>query len=72
VLSQAAGTPSALLAAVEQTIADLRDELLPPRRSRGYERNKRPVKNIFSFRKLGQPRPPSRLSYTLTITGEHP
>src|SRR4051795_2363060 len=47
--SQAAATPAALTEAVPQTIADLLDELLPPRRSRSYERKKRPVKNTFSF-----------------------
>jgi hypothetical protein len=72
VASQAAATPTALHDAVEHTITDLLDELLPPRRSRTYERKKRPVKNTFSFRKLGQPRPPSRLGYTLTVTGDHP
>jgi len=72
VVSQAAITPAALHDAVRQTIADLLDERLPPRRARSYERKKRPIKNTFSFRKLGQPRPPSRLSYTLTITGDHP
>jgi hypothetical protein len=72
VLSQAAATPTALHDAVEQTITDLLDERLPMRRSRSYERKKRPIKNTFSFRKLGQPRPPSRPSHTLTITGDHP
>jgi hypothetical protein len=70
--NQAAATPAALHEALEQTITDLLDELLPPRRSRSYERKKRPVKNTFPFRKLGQPRPPSHVTYTLTITGDHP
>src|SRR3954469_6002925 len=72
VLSQPAATPSALHDAVQQTLADLLDARLPPRRARNYERKKRPIKNTFSFRKLGQPRPPSRPSYTFTITGDHP
>src|SRR4051812_32350241 len=72
VLSQPAATPSALHDAVQQTLADLLDARLPPRRARSYERKKRPIKNTFSFRKLGQPRPPSRPSYTFTITGDHP
>jgi hypothetical protein len=69
---QAAATPQGLHEALEQTLADLLDERLPPRRSRSYERKKRPVKNTFSFRKLGQPRPPSRPGYMLTINGDHP
>jgi hypothetical protein len=72
VISQAAATPSALHDAVQQTIADLLDERLPLRRSRSYERKKRPIKNTFSFHKLGRPRPSSRFTYTLTITGDHP
>src|SRR4051812_8889916 len=72
VISQAGASADALHDAVEQTITDLLDQLLPPRRFRNYERKKRPIKNTFSYRKLGQPRPPSRLSYTLTITGDHP
>ena len=58
--SQAGATPTALHDALEQTIADLLDELLPARRSRSYERKKRPMKNTFQFRKLSQPRPPRR------------
>ena len=40
VVSQAAVTPAALHDAVRQTIADLLDERLPPRRARSYERKK--------------------------------
>src|SRR4051794_14884646 len=46
VANQAAATPAALRDALDQTVA----ELLPPRRSRSYERKKRPTKNTFSFR----------------------
>jgi hypothetical protein len=70
--NQAAATPTALHEALEQTIADLLDERMPPRRSRSYERKKRPVKNTFPFRKLGHPRPPCKVGYSLTITGDHP
>src|SRR4051812_35500044 len=45
--NQAAATPTGLREAVEQTITDLLDELLPPRRPRSYMRKKRPVKNAF-------------------------
>src|SRR4051794_22847873 len=72
VIRQAAATPVTLHDSVQQTITDLLDERLPPRRSRSYERKKRPIKNTFSFRKLDQSRPPSRLGHTLTITGDHP
>src|SRR3954447_8044877 len=43
--NHAVATPAGLRQALEQTITDLLDELLPPRRSRSYERKKRPVKN---------------------------
>src|SRR3954463_10235302 len=72
VIRQAAATPVTLHDSVQQTLTDLLDERLPPRRSRSYERKKRPIKNTFSFRKLDQSRPPSRLGHTLTITGDHP
>ena len=69
---QAADTPAALHKALQQTITDLLEDLLPPRRPRCYERKKRPAKNTYPSRKIDQPRPPSRVSYTLTITGDHP
>src|SRR3954451_1857572 len=72
VIRQAAATPVTLHDSVQQTITALLDERLPPRRSRSYERKKRPIKNTFSFRKLDQSRPPSRLGHTLTITADHP
>jgi hypothetical protein len=72
VCNQVAASPTTLHAAVEQTITDLLDELLPPRRSRSYTRKKRPVKNAFPFRKLGQPGAPDKVTYTVTITGDRP
>jgi hypothetical protein len=58
--------------AVQQTITDLLDELLPPRRSRCYERKKRPAKNTYPHRKPDQPRPPNPVTYTLAVTGDRP
>jgi hypothetical protein len=37
--------------ACQQTITDLLDDLLPARRSRSYERVKRPAKNTYPTRK---------------------
>jgi hypothetical protein len=72
VCNQAAATPAALEHGRQQTIADLLDQLLPARRSRCYERKKRPAKNTYPSKKPDQPRPPSRVTYTLTITGNQP
>jgi hypothetical protein len=72
VSNQAAATPTALQHAVEQTVTDLLDELLPARRSRCYQRQRRPVKNPYPSRKIDQPRPPSTVAYAITVTGEHP
>jgi hypothetical protein len=70
--NQAAATPASLHDAVQQTITDLLDELLPPRRSRCYERKKRPAKNTYPHRKPDQPRPPNPVTYTLAVTGDRP
>jgi len=70
--NQAAATPGALHDAVEQTVTDLLDDLLPPRRSRCYERTKRPAKNAYPYRKLDQPRQPNQVTYTLAITSDRP
>ena len=68
----AAITPAALQGACQQAIADLLDERLPARRSRTYERVKRPPKNTYPRRKHDHIRPPSKVSYALTITGDSP
>jgi hypothetical protein len=65
-------TPGHLQRAVEQTITDLLDDQLPPRRSRTYERIKRPPKNTYPRRKHDHIRPPGKVSYALTVTGDSP
>jgi hypothetical protein len=70
--TQAAAIPGNLQQAVEQTITDLLDDQLPPRRSRTYERIKRPPKNTYPRRKHDHVRPPSKVSYALTVTGDSP
>ena len=72
VTNQAAATPTALRNAVKQTVTDLLDELLPARRSRRYERQRRPVKNPYPSRRIDQPRPPSAVTHAITVTGNHP
>jgi hypothetical protein len=65
-------TPASLAQACRQTITDLLDDLLPARRSRAYQRVKRPAKNTYPTRKHDHVRPPSRVSYALTVTGHSP
>jgi hypothetical protein len=65
-------TPASLAQACRQTITDLLDDLLPARRSRAYQRVNRPAKNTYPTRKHDHVRPPSRVSYALTVTGHSP
>jgi hypothetical protein len=68
----AAASPDTLRRACQQTIADLLDDLLPTRRSRTYERIKRPPKNTYPRRTHDHVRPPSKVNYALTVTSETP
>jgi hypothetical protein len=69
---QAASSPASLRRACQQTITDLLEDLLPARRSRSYQRIKRPAKNTYPTRKHDHVRPPSKVSYHLTVTGDRP
>ncbi len=68
----AATNPATLHQACQQTITDLLDDLLPARRSRSYERIKRPARNAYPRRKHDHVRPPSKVRYALTVTGDDP
>src|SRR3954451_18705667 len=46
------------------------DDRPSTRRPRSYERVKRPAKNIYPTRKHDHVRPPSKVSYTLTVTDD--
>ncbi len=70
--TQAAAGPATLRRACQQTIADLLDDRLPTRRSRTYDRVKRPPKNTYPRRRPDHDRPPSKISYALTVTGDSP
>jgi hypothetical protein len=70
--NQAALTPATLWRACQQTITDLLNDLLPARRSRFYERIKRPAKNTYPSKKSDHVRPPSKVKYELTVTGDSP
>jgi Transposase DDE domain len=58
--------------ALERVIAELLNDVLPPRRARSYQRIKRPAKNTYPSRRPDRPRPPSRATFTLDITDDPP
>jgi hypothetical protein len=59
--------------ALRDLIADLLGDLLPPqRRSRQYDRRRKPPKNAYRNKKPDRVRPPSRITHTITVTRRHP
>jgi hypothetical protein len=70
--SQTQATPLNLTRAHRQAITDLIADPLPPRRNRRYQRARKPAKNTFPATKQDHPRPPSQVSYTITIAPQHP
>jgi hypothetical protein len=62
------GTHTPPLQARLNTIADMLDDLLPPRRHRTCERIKKPPKNTYTTKKHDHTRPPDRATYTITVT----
>jgi hypothetical protein len=62
-------TPASLTRARQQAISDILAAQLPARRDRHYERVASHAKDTrYPGRKPGQPRPPSQVTYTITIT----
>jgi hypothetical protein len=62
-------TPASLARARQHAIADILAAQLPARRDRHYERAASHAKDsTYPGRKPGQPRPPSQVTYTITIT----
>jgi hypothetical protein len=72
VSTQAAASPATLRQACQHTITDLLEDLLPPRRSRSYERIRRRAKGHYPIRRHDHVRLPTKVSYVLTITGDSP
>jgi len=70
--SHAPVTSRTLPPARRQAIRDLLDDTLPRRRDRHYERIKKQPKNKYPPRKLGHTRPPSQVTYQITITRMKP
>jgi hypothetical protein len=68
--TQAAATATGLAEARQHTIADLLDDLLPPRRTQSYERLKRTPRNNHPIRRHDRNRSPSKITYALTITDD--
>ena len=72
VVSHAAATAADLRRACQQAITDLLEDLLPARRARCYERIHWPAKTTYRSRRHDHNRKPSKVSYTLTVTGDNP
>jgi hypothetical protein len=70
--STTAARPATLRRACQQTITDLLDDRLPARRSRHYERIKRPARNAYPRRKRDHVRPPNTGRFALMVTGDSP
>jgi hypothetical protein len=70
---QAILTPRGLARARQHAITDILADLLPPRRDRHYDREKkRPRNNNYPTRKNDQPRPPAKVTYRIHITRKTP
>ncbi|MEV5400973.1 IS4 family transposase [Streptomyces cellulosae] len=65
---QTAANPQALGAARLEVVQELLSDLLPPRRDRRCPRLKKPPRNTFEAKRRDEPRPPSRVSYSLKVT----
>jgi hypothetical protein len=70
---QATLTPRGLARARQHAITDMLADLLPPRRDRHYDREKkRPRNNNYPTRKDDHPRPPANITYRIHITASTP
>jgi transposase IS4-like protein/DDE family transposase len=67
-----AASPAELADACRQASTDLLADLLPARRPRSYQRHKRTPRNNHPIRRHDHQRPPSKVSYQLTITDDSP
>jgi Insertion element 4 transposase N-terminal/Transposase DDE domain len=65
---QVTSTPQGLALARRQAIADLLADLLPPRRDRHCERQKKRPRNTFPATNKDQPRRPANVTYHVHIT----
>ena len=70
--SQAAATANRLRWTLEEVATELLDDLLPTRRDRRCERVKKPPKNKFAIKRRDQPRTPSNVHYSFTVTKHRP
>jgi hypothetical protein len=65
--------PGGLARARQHAITDMLADLLPPRRDRHYDREKkRPRNNNYPTRKNGEPRPPADVTYRIHVTTNTP
>ena len=64
--------PRTLAHARTHALAELLTDLLPARRHRHVERIKKPPRNTFRTNKPGHTRPPSKITYTITVRTHEP
>ena len=57
---------------IQHAIADILSDLLPARRTRHYQRVKKPPGHPFPYKKTSQPRPPGTVTYQITIARKTP
>lgn len=66
-------TPAGLARARQHAITDMLADLLPPRRDRHYDREKkRPRTSHYPTRNNDKPRPPANVTYTIRLTRSTP
>ena len=66
-------TPGGLARARQHAITDMLADLLPPRRDRHYDREKkRPRNSNYPTRKNDEPRPPAEVTYRIHVTPKTP
>jgi hypothetical protein len=66
-------TPGGLARARQHAITDMLADLLPPRRDRHYDREKkRPRNSSYPTRKNDEPRPPANVTYHIHVTTKTP
>ncbi|MFE3830465.1 IS4 family transposase [Streptomyces sp. NPDC059092] len=65
---QTAANPQDLCAVRLEVVQELHNDLLPSRRDRRCQQLKKPPRNTFQAKRRDEPRPPSRVSYSLKVT----
>ena len=65
-------TAQGLARARQHAITDMLADILPPRRDRHYDREKKRPRNTYPTRKNNEPRPPAQVTYRIQVTRKTP